>query len=99
MDEIVSKDKEQEKEWRYTVEKDSMTKNISVRKISNGFLVTKSVYGYKKDEEGEEKYIDKRKEFYSKDNPLDKESKSEDKEEDLMSSVEDLMSNYGMLSD
>ncbi len=75
------------KTWRRSIEKDGMTKSIEVREIENGFIIRYCKYGHY--EENSE-YTDITKEFYSKDNPLDK---GKDKEEEgLLNDMKEVFS-------
>jgi len=65
-----------------TTENDGMTKAIRVEKIENGWLIVENCYGQLgKEGDKNRKYMDETKKYYSKENPLEVESKEEDKNE------------------
>lgn len=87
MSEKIGNDKiDRPKTWRRSIEKDGVTKSLSVREIENGFIVCYNKYGTDPETE---KYIDITKEFFSKENPL---AKKGDSEEALLDDMKDLMS-------
>ena len=67
------------KEWSYSTEDNGITKRCTVREVENGFTINISKYGYPKSDDGEKEgdYIDERKEFISKVNPLTAENLEE----------------------
>ena len=67
-----------------------LTKNIRVRKISNGYIISKNIYG-RKDED--EEYTDITQEYYSKNNPFEKEEEEEEDEEVKMSKLLNSLNN------
>lgn len=67
-----SKMSENNKEWRISETKDGITKTLSVDKVENGFIITKSKYGNIND-----KYVDETKKYISTKNPLEKKEEEE----------------------
>lgn len=55
------------KSWRKSSEADGISKSVNVEEIENGFIVSISEYGRDKND----KYYDRNRKFYSKENPLD----------------------------
>lgn len=53
-----------------------LTKETTIRKIENGYIICKNTYGSDADNGG--KYIDETKEYYSKENPLKTKEENED---------------------
>ena len=64
------------KEWRYSSEKNGITKSCCVKQVENGYTVRISKYGRPNDKEDSE-YIDESKEFISKVNPLESQNVEE----------------------
>jgi hypothetical protein len=78
-----------EERLSYSSAKDGMTKNIEVKKVENGYVITISEYGNKDD-----KYIDTRKEYISTSNPLLKKKEIDpiEAEEEMLS----LLDGFGL---
>ena len=74
-------EKKKYKSWRKSVEKDGVSKSVSVREVENGFVIDLEEYG---DHEGEWK--SKCKTYISTKNPLEGE-KEYDEEIDLKESI------------
>ena len=73
-----------EERMSYSIEKDGMTKDVSVKKAENGYVVCISKHGYKKDSE---EYVSEEKTYISTTNPLEKK-----KEVDPLEAQEEMLS-------
>jgi hypothetical protein len=80
------------KSWSYTERDGNKTTTFAVREISNGYIVRKSVYGKKNDDE----MYSEEEETYYKENPFkDKKADEEEKKNETLESVSNLMSSIG----
>lgn len=61
----INQENMNEERLSYSEAKDGMTKNVEVKKVENGYVISISQYG---DKDG--KYTDTRKEYISTSNPL-----------------------------
>lgn len=78
----TTKKSKEYKSWRKSIEKDGITKSVSVEECENGFIICISEYG-----EGKKGWYSEDKKFISTKNPL--EGEKELKEEDnMMESIE-----------
>lgn len=76
-----------DKTWSLTEHTGRMTKRVSVREISNGFIVRQEEYGHKND--SDESWVSEESETYYKENPFagKKGDEPKEKENETLSSL------------
>lgn len=80
-----------EERMSISIKKDGMTKDVSVKKAENGYIICISKHGYKKDKD---KYISEEKTYISTTNPLEKKKEIDpiEAEEEMLS----LLDGFGL---
>lgn len=82
---LIDKPMEKSKRrWRKEIESNGITKQVSVREADNGYVIEISKYGSIKNAKGDSEYVDERKEFISKTNPLEDKTEESKSKLDLM---------------